>query len=115
MRLALLSRDGAMLVKPLIPGLDRSLLTRPPPPPAPSASREPGTVRLPRSGRVLRTVAGAPPPHCPRDWAPPGHDLNSVTTMLKVECKYHKHKGSKRLFAIQPFVILSYYGKFNIF
>ena len=89
MRLALLSRDGAMLVKPLIPGLDRSLLTQPQPPPAPSASREPGTVRLPRSGRVLRTVAGSPPPHCPRDWASPGHDLNTVTTMLKVECKYH--------------------------
>ena len=88
MRLALLSRDGAMLIKPLIPSLDRSLLTQPPP--APSASKEPGTVRLPRSGRVLRTVASSPPPHCPRDWEPPGH--NMVTTMLKVDYKYHKHK-----------------------
>ena len=85
MRLALLSRDGAMLVRPLIPGLDRSLLTQPPPQPAPPASTEPGAVRLPRSGRVLRTVAGAPPPHCPRDWAPPSQSPNVVTTILKVE------------------------------
>ena len=82
MRLALLSRDGALLVRPLVPGLDRSLLTQPPP--QPPASSSPGSVRLPRSGRVLRTLAGSPPPHLPRDWAPPGH-ITVVTTMLKVE------------------------------
>ena len=84
MRLALLSRDGALLVRPLVPGLDRSLLTQPQPHPQPPASTAPGSVRLPRSGRVLRTLAGSPPPHLPRDWAPPGHNT-VVTTMLKVE------------------------------
>ena len=90
MRLLLLSRDGALLVRPLVPGLDRSLLTRPQPPPAPPASTEPGSVRLPRSGRVLRTLASSPPPHLPRDWAPPGH-ISMVTTMLKVESNYQQY------------------------
>ena len=90
MRLLLLSRDGALLVRPLVPGLDRSLLTRPQPPPAPPASTEPGSVRLPRSGRVLRTLASSPPPHLPRDWAPPGH-ITMVTTMLKVESNYQQY------------------------
>ena len=97
MRLALLSRDGAMLVRPLIPGLDRSLLTQPPPQPAPPASTEPGAVRLPRSGRVLRTVAGAPPPHCPRDWAPPSQSHNMVTTMLKVELRIFENNNDYTL------------------
>ena len=89
MRLALLSREGSLLVRPLVPSLDRSLLTQPQPPPSPPSS--PGSVRLPRSGRVLRTLAGAPP-HLPRDWAPPpGH--NVVTTMLQVKCEKTRTLG----------------------
>ena len=68
LRLVLVLGRGQLLVRPLLPGLDRSQLghpSSPAPAPAPATTR---TLR--RSGRSLRRME-ASPPASGRDWQLP--------------------------------------------
>ena len=76
----LMKKSGSMIVHPLVPPLDRSLLTSPmtenqqvPPQDSPPVF----TFTLKRSGRVIRKVEGAPPSFA-RDWSLPLS--SSITT-----------------------------------
>jgi len=83
----LFKQSGSMLVHPLVPALDRTLLTSPmsenqqvPPQESPPVF----TFTLKRSGRVIRKVEGAPPSFA-RDWSLPSNVSSNSSCLPKLE------------------------------
>ena len=97
----LFKQSGSMLVHPLVPALDRTLLTStvaenlqvPPQDSAPVF-----TFTLKRSGRVIRKVEGAPPSFA-RDWSLPSNAGNTSSSLPKLE---GNRKVAELLHVCQP-------------
>jgi len=86
LRMALLIQNKTMLIRPLIPPLDRSLLTSG----ASSGQSQKHdstvsyTFTLKRSGRVIRKIEGAPPKFA-RDWILPNPQDANNNRVLKLK------------------------------
>jgi len=101
-----------MVVHPLVPALDRTLLTSPVAenlqvPPQESAPVF--TFTLKRSGRVIRKVEGAPPSFA-RDWSLPSSTGNTSSSLPKLE---GNRKVGELLHVCQPVAHLMALGVFG--